>query len=178
MKLPHVKHAVDKAREQVSDQLQPGEEFLAAVPLRPIGDYASTAMSIGGINQTPALPGLDIAINQAVYKHTTRHDADNVADIPRADVSFGSHGAIIVAATDRRFLIFDRTLTGKPTDLLHEWPVAGITAEARSHQLLSGETVESLRLVLPNHTLLAGEFDAHLNGKDAQQLLEVLERAA
>lgn len=34
------------------------------------------------------------AIDNAANKFSTRHDDDNVADIPKADVTFGSHDAL------------------------------------------------------------------------------------
>ena len=168
MKLP-VKHSLDRLRDHAADTLESGEQYLAAVVIEPIGhtarrdDFARDGI-LGGV------------IGGAVSKYQAKKDSEHLGELAPANIQMGNHGAI-VAATDRRFLVFDRSLTGKPGDLLGSWPVAGITVESSIHHV-GGGRVESLRFVLPDHTLLAGECDYMLHGKAADELEDALSHAA
>ena len=168
MKLP-IKHSVDRLRDVATDTLESGEQYLAAVVIEPIGhtarrdDFARDGI-LGGV------------IGGAISKYQAKKDSEHLGELAPANIQMGNHGAI-VAATDRRFLVFDRSLTGKPGDLLGSWPVAGITVETSIHHV-GGGRVESLRFVLPDHTLLAGECDYMLHGKDADALENALSHAA
>ena len=168
MKLP-IKHSVDRLREHAADTLEAGEQYLAAVVIEPIGhkarrdDFARDGV-IGSM------------IGGAISNYQAKKDSEHLGDLPPANVRMGSHGAI-VAATDRRFLVFDRSMTGKPGELLGSWPVAGTTVESSMH-FVDGGRVESLRFVLPDHTLLAGECDFMAHGKAANELEDALSHAA
>ncbi len=166
MKLPHIKHEVDRLRADVADVLEPGEDFVAAVPLERTG---RVALIEGGM-----VGGL---VSQGISKHQEKRDAAHLGDLPLADVSFGTYG-VIVAATDRRILAFARGATGKAGNLLGAWPLEGTTVESSVHFVGQGARVRSLRFVLPDHTLLAGECDAIAHHKSAQQLEDALHHAA
>lgn len=166
MKLPHIKHEVDRLRADAADVLEPGEDFVAAVPIERIGRLAlMDAGMVGGL------------VGQGISKYEEKRDASHLVDLPLAEISFGMCG-VIVAATDRRILAFARGATGKAGDLLGAWPLEGTTVESSVHFAGQGARVRSLRFVLPDHTLLAGECDAIAHHKSAQQLEDALHHAA
>lgn len=166
MKLPHVKHEVDRLRADAAEALEPGEEFVAALPIERIGRTAFMDQGLVG--------GL---VGQAVSKYEEKKDAAHLGDLPLANVSFGSNG-VIVAATDHRILAFKRGVTGKAGDLLGAWPLEGTTVESTVHVGTRGSRIRSLRFVLPDQTLLAGECDAIAHRHSAQQIEDALHHAA
>ena len=168
MKLP-LKHSVDRLRDHAAEALESGEQYLAAVVIEPIGHSARRDdMLHDGI--------LGGVIGGAISSYQAKKDSEHLGDLAPANVAMGHYGAI-VAATDRRFLIFDRGMTGKPGDLLGSWPVEGITVESSMHRVQGGR-IESLRFVLPDHTLFAGECNYMVHGKDADALEDALSHAA
>ena len=178
-----MQHLVDKISEQAADQLEPGEEVVAAVPVTALGYHLATEKSVDNSdawfagNPLRTSGWIDGKVDQISTKFESRHQTEEFADLPPADITFGSHGAIVVA-TDRRVLVFDRSLTGKPIGLLGAWPRAGVRAETTHHRLPDGERLDILRVALADHTVVGGECDQVAHAHQANELVEQLNQAA
>jgi len=120
---------------------------------------------------------IDSKVDQLSTRLESHHETEQFADLPPANVTFGSHGAILVA-TDRRVLVFDRSLSGKPAELLGAWPRTGTRAETVHHRLPHGERLDIVRVALPDDTVVGGECDQVAHGHQATELVEQLNQAA
>ncbi len=178
MKLPHIPHALDRLQSDATATLESGEEYLAALPIDPIGKHAAFDAH-DEVWQAEGKGQLDVGamVEKAFAGFQTKRDAKEFTDLVPANISFGDHGAI-VAVTNQRLLVFGRTTTGKPTQLLGSWSADGVTMESHRHQVMEQSSIESMYFVLPDQTLLAGEFDQHLHRREAERFAEVLHHAA
>ena len=181
-------HTLTKLKELASDQLEPGEQYLVAVPLERLGEeIATTALLDDWQSEADDAAPISVSglMDKAMYKFETRHDGRQFHDVPPSPITIGDHGAI-VAATAGRLLVFERTLTGKPNGLLGSWPIPddGMPVETHARMLVGdeenggGSRIETIRIVLPDHTLFGGEADLMVHGKEVNQLAEALQRAA
>ena len=168
---PNMTDTLEKLQKYVPDSLNPGEQFVAAAPVGRVGSAGRKmgAMGDGGV--------LGLVAQTAWANHEAKQDAAHLGDMANADVHFGQHG-LIAAATNQRFLVFRRSMTGKPEKLEGEWPVDGVNVEANTHKVDGLIPVDSLRFLLPDHTLLAAECLDRKHGDEAEQLVVALQKAA
>ena len=120
---------------------------------------------------------LGLVAQTAWANHEAKKDAAHLGDIAAANIPFGHHG-LIAAATNQRFLLFQRSMSGKPEKLEAEWPLDGVNVEANTHHVDGIIGVDSLRFLLPDHTLLAAECLDRKHGDEAEQLVVALQKAA
>src|SRR3954462_8206335 len=98
-----MKHLADRIREQAADQLEPGENVVAAVPVTALGHHLATEQSIDNSNAyfdgNPFHTSgwIDTKVDHLSTKLESHHETEQFADLPPANVTFGSHGAILVA---------------------------------------------------------------------------------
>lgn len=164
-------HTLDKIRKHVPEALEPGEEFVAATPIV-AADHDAKREALrhgGGI--------LNMAVGQAVGIYEAKKDSAHLGDVAKVDVHIGEHGAYAVA-TNQRFLVFSESMTGAPKNLLGAWPVDGVSVETDVHRAGGFTQVESLRFLLPDHTMLAAESSERSHGDQAEELVAILSQAA
>lgn len=162
---------LEKLQKYAPETLHQGEEFVAAAP---VGRVGSVGRRMSGIGEGGIL---GMAAQSAWANHQAKQDAEHLGHMATADVHFGQHG-LIAAATNQRFLVFRRSMTGKPEKLEGEWPVDGVNVEANTHKVDGIVGVDSLRFLLPDHTLLAAECLDRKHGDEAEQLVVALQKAA
>jgi hypothetical protein len=98
---------VDKLRGRAGQLMGPGEEVRAALRTMPRGTVMG--MGVGGV------VGAAVAGSQAAKAHARQSEGTIAARWPMVRSAVG--------LTERRLLIFDYTLTGKPKDLVAEFPL-------------------------------------------------------
>ncbi len=159
-------------QQHAADTLHPGEAFTAAVP---VGRVGSAAASLAG----PTTFGHDGFLRFAEVElehHEADKDAAALGDFAHAPMHFGAHG-LIVATTGERFLVFERSATGRPAVLTHEWPLADIRIDVSRHRLALVK-IDMLRFVLPDHTIFTAECMDPKHGGEVRQLASTMQRAA
>jgi hypothetical protein len=100
----------DKLQGKASEVLEPGERLISAIRTMPRG--TTMGLGIGG-----AL-GAVVADRQAKKTHADKTEGSAAAAWPVARSAVG--------LTDRRLLIYDYTVMGKPKDLIGQFPLAQI----------------------------------------------------
>jgi hypothetical protein len=102
----------DKLQGKAAEVLEPGERLLFAIRTMPRG--TTMGIGIGG-----AL-GAVVADRQAKKAHGKQTEGSAAAEWPPVRAAVG--------LTNRRFLIFDYTMMGKPKDLVGQFPLEQIAS--------------------------------------------------
>ena len=95
----------DKLQPKAGEVMEPGERLVAAIRTMPRGSVVG--MGVGGA------VGAVMADRQAKKADSTKSEGSAAADWPSVRSAVG--------LTDRRLLIFDYTLMGKPKDLIGQF---------------------------------------------------------
>jgi hypothetical protein len=122
-----------------------GERYVAALRLTVKGPVALTAL----------FAGLDVATR--LPNHVAAHGPIETLEVADAELP----NSFIAALTDSRLLVFGRSITGKPKDLIAEHPLSELTIDVVDH----GERVLARTFVFTqaDGKVFAGECG--INGK-------------
>jgi hypothetical protein len=102
----------DKLQDKASAILEPGERVIAAIRTMPRG--TTMGIGIGGA------VGAVVADRQAKKAQANQAEGSAAADWPAVRSAVG--------LTDRRLIIFDYTFTGKPNNLIGQFPLDRIAS--------------------------------------------------
>ena len=102
----------DKLQGKAAEVMEPGERLLAAIRTMPRG--TTMGIGIGGA------VGAVVADRQAKKAHAKQSEGSAAKDWPAVRSAVG--------LTDRRLLIYDYTFTGKPKDLIGQFPLDQIAS--------------------------------------------------
>lgn len=102
----------DKLQGKAAEIMEPGERLLGAIRTMPRG----TVMSIG----IGGAVGAVVADRQAKKAQSKQDEGSTAAEWPAVKCAVG--------LTDRRLLIYDYTFSGKPKDLIGQFPLDQIAS--------------------------------------------------
>lgn len=139
---------ISKLNQKAADALEEGERFLAGQPMTVKGRNALAAWADG------------IALDEVLPNYVAQHGQTENLDV--ADETVPT--AFLAALTDRRVLLFSRSLTGSPKELVESHDLVATTLDVVD----TGDRARSRVFVFgsPSGQVFAGECG--INGKALQ----------